>query len=97
MSMGSAVRSSKQEREMANAQFTSKDQVWAEEATIYWFTVNGNDYKSGIDFDGDVFGVRESGPDSSVVDCDGAPLDYNENTLRAIERLCVVSDEMRSA
>ena len=79
---------------MATATFSSKDQNWAEEATTYWFTVTGSDYNSGIEFDG-VYGVRESGGESIVVDSDGVPLDYNDSTLNAINRLCVVTDAMR--
>lgn len=75
--------------------FSSKDQDWAEEATVYWFTLNGSDYNSGVKFDNTTFGVRESGAESLVVDCDGVPVNYNANTARAVSRLCVVTDKMR--
>lgn len=81
---------------MANVQFLGKDQIWTEEATIYWFRVSGSDHKSGIEFNGDDFGVRESGPESRLLDEEGAPL-CNENIRLAVERLCVVTDEMRAA
>lgn len=82
---------------MAQATFTSKDQHWQDEATVYWFELTGDDHNSGKSFDADVFGIRESGPDATVVDSDGAPVDYNESLRRCVQRLCVVTDEMRAA
>jgi hypothetical protein len=96
--MDSAVRSSNPEINMsAITTYSSKDNNWADESTTYWFNINGADYKSGIEFNANTFGIRESGAESLVVDCDGAPVDYNDNTARTVSRLCVVTDEMRAA
>jgi hypothetical protein len=82
---------------MAHATFTSKDQNWIEESTVYWFSLEGDDHNSGKNFEGDVFGVRECGPDSQIVDSDGATVNYNDSLRNCVQRLCVVTDAMRAA
>jgi hypothetical protein len=71
---------------MTAATFTSKDNNWQEEATIYWF-----------DMDGEQFGIRECGIETTVLDSDGAPVDYNEALRSRVQRTCIVTDEMRAA
>lgn len=77
-------------------QFISKDQDWSNESTTYWFKLEGQDYGTQIEFDGDVFGVVESGPDSSIVDCDGAPLTRGDGIEIAARRYCIVTDGLRA-
>ena len=81
---------------MAKATYTSKDQNWQDEATIYWFQIDGHDHNSGLSFDDDQYGICESGPGADVVDSDGAPVDYNESLKLCVQRLCVVTDDMRA-
>lgn len=70
------------------ATFIGADQNWAEETTIYWFRIEGDS-----DLAGKEFGIAESGPMSTVVDSDGAPLDYSDR--RRVAAACVVTDELR--
>lgn len=71
---------------MSNATYSSKDQNWQDEMTIYWF-----------ELDGETFGIGETGMEVVALDCDGAPIDYNENLARRVKENCIVTDEMRMA
>ena len=76
--------------------YISKDQDWANESTTYWFRLSGIDYGTQIEFDGDVFGVVESGCDAPrIVDCDVAPLTVGDGTEIAARRHCVVTEAQR--
>ncbi len=68
---------------MTTATYIEKDQNWMDGNTIYWF-----------DVDGEEFGIVE-GQDEGIVDCDGAPI-TNEHDRIAVERHCIVTDEMRA-
>ena len=61
--------------------YLGKDQNMQNETTIYWFDKNGTTY-----------GVAESGGQSQVLDCDGAPLVDNYTD----ELELIVTDEMRN-
>lgn len=53
---------------------------------ILWFTITGDDYGTGITFEGDQFGLTH---DDRVLDSDGAPLtegDHLEIAVRNIIR-----------
>lgn len=82
---------------MATATFIEKSQNWQEETTTYWFELNGEDYGTGIEFDGETFGIAESGPDSQVVDSEGAPLTDGDHQAIAVRNTVEVTDEMRAA
>lgn len=71
---------------MSNANYTGKDQNWQDGTTIYWF-----------EMDGEKYGIAETGPETEALDCDGAPIDYNENLSRRVIENCIVTDEMRMA
>ncbi len=76
--------------------YTSKDQNWQDGSTIYWFTLTGRDNGTGKEFDGDVFGVVESGPTSTIVDCDGCPITVGDGLHIAVSRHAVVTYAMRA-
>ena len=73
------------------AAFISADQNFAEETTIYWFRIEGDS-----DLAGKEFGIAESGTTSTVVDSDGAPLDYSDHDRRRVAAACIVTDEIRA-
>lgn len=75
---------------MATATYKTKDQHWQNETTIYWFDVEFKDQ----DFDDSVYGVSDCGGTLTVVDCDGAPVDYNQQEHDLVAAACVVTDEM---
>lgn len=77
-------------------EFKSKDQNWQQESTTYWFELTGSDEGTGREFDGDVFGVVESGKDSKIVDCDGCPLTAGDAQEIAVKRHAAVTAEMRA-
>lgn len=79
----------------ATATFISADQNWQDETTIYWFRLEGTDYGTGIEFDGEIYGISESGPDSSVVNSDSYPLTEGDHLTIAVRNTAKVSDEMR--
>lgn len=82
---------------MATATFIEKDQNWQSETTIYWFELSGEDRGTGIEFDGETFGIAESGPDSRVVDSEGAPLAEGDHQAIAVRNTAQVTDEIRAA
>lgn len=80
---------------MATAKFIEKDQNWQNESTTYWFELNGEDRGTGKEFDSDVYGIVESGPESTVVDCDGCPLTSGDGIEVAVRNTAKVTDQMR--
>jgi hypothetical protein len=70
---------------MTTATYKSKDQHWQDEATVYWF-----------DLDGETYGICESGGQSAVVDADGCPMTDGDAITRKVESACVVTDVMRN-
>ena len=81
-----AQRLALKEIKMATAKFLSKDQHWQDETTVYWF-----------DLEGDTVGVSESGPESTIVDCDGMPMTEGDGATIKARRACIVTEEMRAA
>ena len=65
---------------MSNITYTGKDQNHQNETTTYWF-----------DRDGESFGVAESCGESTLLDCDGAPVVDNHTNIDDF----VVTDRMR--
>lgn len=75
---------------MKNVIYTGKDQDFQNETTTYWFNVD-------VDGETETFGVAEkSAGEVAVLDCDGAPVDYNEHTVNEVLANCIVTDEMRA-
>ena len=81
----------------ATATYTSKDQDLTRESTTYWFELSGEDYGTNKRFDGEVFGVCESGPDVTYLDGDGYPMTDGDAIAIAVRKACVVTDEIRAA
>lgn len=80
-------------------EYKSKDENWQKDgSTVYWFELTGEDYGTGLSFDGDVYGLVEGGRGFDIVDCDGYPIEgngYEEVAVRnALEN--AVTDEMRA-
>ena len=80
---------------MATATYTSKDQNWQDEQTIYWFEISGDDSGTGGSFEDQVFGIAESGGDDAVVDCDGCLCTEGDAVTIAVRRVAIVTDDMR--
>lgn len=69
-----------------NAHYIGKDQAWADDKTIYWFDVCGEEY-----------GVSEQAGEISIIDCDGCPVNTDDG--KNIELKCLVdfvTDEIRA-
>ena len=80
----------------ATATYTSADQDWNASTTTYWFELTGTDYGTEHAFDGDVYGVVESGSDIPViVDCDGCPLTDGDTQTLAVRNTISVIDAIR--
>ena len=77
------------------ATYTSKDQNWQDETTIYWFEISGVDIGTGASLDAQVFGIAESGGDDTVVDCDGSPCTEGDAVTIAVRKVAIVTDDMR--
>lgn len=76
--------SNNEDDDMTNeAEVFAVDQNWQEETTIYWFR-----------YDGEVYGVAESGPTTEYLDADGCPLP-EDGRLPEVMRHCVVTDAIR--
>jgi len=82
---------------MATAKFISKDQNWQEESTTYWFQITGLHEGTGRKFDGETFGICESGSGSRVLDCDGCPITFGDGEEIAVRNTAIITDEMRTA
>ena len=79
-----------------NATYNSKDNNRQDSTTVYWFTLTGTDTGTGREFDSEVFGISESGSESTVVDADGYPLTEGDGITIAVRRHAIVTDEMRA-
>jgi hypothetical protein len=80
---------------MTTAIYFAKDQNWSEESTTYWFVLNGEDYGTNQVFDNDVYGMCESDGKATLVDRDGFPLTKGDGVYVVVNRVCVVTAEMR--
>ncbi|MCP4342915.1 MAG: hypothetical protein GY799_29540 [Desulfobulbaceae bacterium] len=77
--------------------FISADQNWTEESTTYWFELNGSAPKTnGYEFNNDVYGVCESGADSSILDADGYPQTEGDDETIAVRNFLSVTDSLRN-
>lgn len=79
----------------ATATFLSVDQNWQDETTIYWFRLDGTDYGTKIEFDGETFGIAESGGDDRILDEDGSPLTEGDHQTIAVRNTAEVTDTLR--
>lgn len=80
----------------ATAKFIETDQNWQEESTTYWFELSGTDYGTGYEFNGETYGVVESGSDEPViVDSDNCPLTDGDVETSAVRNTIVVTDEVQ--
>lgn len=75
--------------------YIGKDQSWENECTIYWFFLNGA-MGDGLEFEGTIYGVCESGTDCWAVDCDNTPIQADRYDNLAVMRYCIVTNEMRA-
>ena len=71
---------------MRTIKFIEKEQDWQNEATRYWFSVDGEEYA-----------VVESGPSalSTIIDKDGDDV-YDRALEGELKAVLVVTDEMRA-
>lgn len=64
--------------------FIEKEQDWLNEATRYWFDVDGEEY-----------GVVDSAEETSIVDKNGDDV-YNRSLETILKRNLIVTDAMRA-
>jgi len=64
--------------------FIEKEQDWANEATRYWFDVNGDEYA-----------VVESGGQSTIINKDGDDV-YDRAIEAELKAALIVTEEMRA-
>lgn len=72
-------------KNMTSATFTSKDNNWADNTTVYWFELGGEDW-----------GVSDCGGDEVIVDCDGCPINTGDARNAHLPSELIVTDEMRA-
>jgi len=65
--------------------YQTKDQNSADETTIYWFR----------DDESELYGIADCNGKLTALDCDGMPIDYNENLRDKVLSECVITEEMR--
>lgn len=61
---------------MAKIKFVEKDQVWQNERTNYWFTVNSES-----------FAVSDQNGELTLLDCDGCPIEKCNDHNNVLEAL----------
>jgi hypothetical protein len=81
---------------MTTATFTGKDQHWANESTVYWFNLDGDDYGTEKTFENESFGIVDCNGQKTVVDVDGGTV-LNEYVTAIVLRDCKITDEMIDA
>ena len=64
--------------------YLTKDQNWTDATTIYWFE----------DSNGETFGISDCEGEKTALDCDGHPIDCNEQLKNRVLNECVITDEM---
>lgn len=77
--------------------YEGKDQNWQDGETVYWFRLTGEQYGTGIEFDGDVYGVVE-GSNAGFVDESGITVEpVGDHLTIAVEIALTgaVTDAMR--
>ena len=70
------------------ADFTSKDNNYQDENTIYWFDVSG-------EFNGE-YGVCNHNGDLSIVDNECYPIELDTYTSNFLLDLCVITEDMKA-
>lgn len=80
---------------MATATHISTDQDWQDGIAIYWFDLEGTDYGTEVEFNGEMFGIAESDEPSKVLDADGAPMTDSDHVTIAVRNTVEVTDKMR--
>ena len=71
---------------MVTVEYNGKDQNGQDETTIYWFTLNGKDYKTGITFDDSKYALADNNGNLAILDCDGCPMDECNWEIVAVYR-----------
>jgi hypothetical protein len=77
------------------ATYIAKNQDQNAESTSYWFTLNGTDEDTGVEFKGDIYALAESEFGSSVLDSEGYPVTEGDAIEIAVLKNCIITDEMR--
>ena len=71
---------------MVTVEYNGKDQNWQDETTIYWVTLNGEDYGTGITFNDSKYGLADNNGNISALDCDGCPIVEDSGECIAVYR-----------
>ena len=85
---------------MATATYVEK-QVYSQDGfTTYWFTVDGLDQGTGVEFDNEQYGVSETWDDDDnldtvIVDCESSIQTEGDAVTIAVRRVAIVTDDMR--
>lgn len=72
------------------AEFTTKDQNYQDETTIYWFEIMES--SSTWIGQGEIFGVSDCNGELTILDCDGCPVgqEYHEK----LKSVLIITEEM---
>jgi hypothetical protein len=78
------------------SEYYEKTQNWDNESTTYWFKLTGIDYGTEMEFEGETYGIVESGcNDPFVVDSDNCSIPESDHLAIAVRNNVAITDEMR--
>ena len=88
---------------MASATYNGKQVYSQDRSTTYWFNVDGLDQGTGVEFDGEEYGIAEQWSDDDDDDdgenvrvaCDGSPQTEGDRKTIALRNTIEITDEMR--
>jgi len=78
--------SSQQTTGQTKMKYSSKDQNYQDETTIYWFKDESNVF----------YGIADCNGKLTALDCDGMPIDYNNYLRDKVLSECVITEEMKA-
>lgn len=75
------------------AEFTTKDQNYQDETTIYWFEITESS-STWIGM-GEIYGVADCNSELTILDCDGCPVGQEYQEI--LKNVLNITDEMIAA
>jgi len=74
----------------ATAVFLEKDENSQDQTSVYWFEIQSDDYR----VESGEYGIAVCNGESTPLNEDGAPIDYNEIERAAVLALCEIPSEV---
>ncbi len=68
-------------------QFLTKDQIWQDETTIYWYQLDGYSPAFDVAFDEAVFGIADQCGVETIVDSEGYPINPSKERDAALAHI----------